>query len=98
MRLVIFAPGKMAIIRGDKRQARRISKLDQWPLDPSLHRKAMALDFHIEPPIEKCRKARQPRTSLFKSPLFQRLVNRPTSPACEGDQSGRMGFKHRPAD
>ena len=86
VRFVVFGGGEERLVGGDKRNAARISKLDQRRLHNALGRHTVALQFDIEPVAEQALQFLAARRRERVLSARNRGVERPVGPAAQRDQ------------
>ncbi len=87
MRLVIVRRGEERLVGGDERDAVRIGLVDQHAFGRPLLRRAVPLQFDIEPAVEQPAQRRQPRPDQRRLAGEDRPVERAVRPAGERDQA-----------
>ena len=93
MRLVVLRGREIRLVGGDQRQALAISEIDQHRLGHALRRRAVALQFDIEPVAEQALQSLKPRRGEMALPGRDGAVERSAGPASERDDAVSLALE-----
>ena len=93
VRFVVGAVGEIRLVGGDQRNAFAVGEIDQHRLGHALVRRAMALQFDIEPVAEQAGKRVEPRGGEMALAGGDRRIERAAGPAGERDDALGLAFE-----